>query len=197
MVGTCIEQMTEWVAGERMESHRREGLDDHTAEGDQVPYCQRDSGICFFSLQQLETVTVSECAFSQCENKIDLWPKNRGFPDSSVGKESACNAGDPSSIPGSGRSPGEGIGYPPQYSWASLVAQLIKNPPAMWETWVRSLGWENPLEKGKATHSNILAWRIPWTIQQRTGRDWATFTFMTKINLQKKGIQTSTQCARQ
>ena len=72
MVGTCIEQMTEWVAGERMESHRREGLDDHTAEGDQVPYCQRDSGICFFSLQQLETVTVSECAFSQCENKIDL-----------------------------------------------------------------------------------------------------------------------------
>ena len=70
MVGTCIEQMTEWVAGERMESHRREGLDDHTAEGDQVPYCQRDSGICFFSLQQLETVTVSECAFSQCENNI-------------------------------------------------------------------------------------------------------------------------------
>ena len=54
---------------------------------------------------------------------------------SSVGKESACNAGDPSLIPGSGRSPGEGIGYPLQYSWASLVAQLVKNP-AMWETWV-------------------------------------------------------------
>ena len=57
---------------------------------------------------------------------------------------------------------GEGIGYPFQYSWASLVAQLVKNLPAMWETWVRSLGWENPLEKGKVTHSSILAWRIPW-----------------------------------
>ena len=68
-------------------------------------------------------------------------------------------------IPGSGRSPGEGIGYPLQYSWASLVAQLVKNPPAMSETWVRSLGWENPLEKGKTTHSSILAWRIPWTVQ--------------------------------
>ena len=48
--------------------------------------------------------------------------------------------------------------------WASLVAQLVKNPPAMWETWVRSLGWEGPLEKGKATHSSILAWRIPWAV---------------------------------
>ena len=69
----------------------------------------------------------------------------------------------PGSVPGSGRSPGEGIGYPLQYSWASLVAQLVKNPPAMWETWVQSLGWEDPLEKGMATHSSILAWRIPWT----------------------------------
>ena len=83
------------------------------------------------------------------------------FPDSSVGKESACNAGDPSSIPGSGRSSGEGTGYPLQYSWASLVAQLVKNLPAMWETWVQSLGWEDPLEEGMATHSSILAWRIP------------------------------------
>ena len=88
-----------------------------------------------------------------------------GFPDSSAGKESAYDAGDPSSIPGSGRSAGEGIGSPLQYSWASLVAQLVKNPPAMRETWVRSLGWEDPLEKGKATHSSILAWRIPGTIQ--------------------------------
>ena len=71
----------------------------------------------------------------------------KGFPDSSIGKESACNAGDPSSITGSGRSAGEWIYYPPQYSWASLVVQLIKNPPAMRETWVWSLGWENPLEK--------------------------------------------------
>ena len=68
-----------------------------------------------------------------------------------------------SSIPGLGRSPGEWIGYPLQCSWAPLVAQLVKNPPAMWETWVWSLGWEDPLEKGKATHSSILAWRILWT----------------------------------
>jgi len=86
-----------------------------------------------------------------------------GFPDSSVGKESPCNAGDPGSIPGLRRSPGEGIGYPPQYSWASLMAQLVKNLPAMRETWARSLGWEDSLEKGKATHSSFLAWRIPWT----------------------------------
>ena len=86
------------------------------------------------------------------------------FHDSSVGKESVCNAGDPGTIPGSERSGGEGIGYPLQYSWASLVAQLVKNPPAMLETWVRSLGWEDPLEKGKATHSSIVAWKILWTV---------------------------------
>ena len=77
---------------------------------------------------------------------------------------STCNAGDPGLIPGSGRSAGEGIGYPLQYSSASLVAQLVKNLAAMSETWVRSLGWEDPLEKGKATSSSILAWRIPWTV---------------------------------
>ena len=82
-------------------------------------------------------------------------------PDLSVGKESTCSAGDPSSIPGLGISAGEGIGYPLQYSWTSLVAQLVKNLPAMRETWVWSLGWED-LEKGKAIHSSILAWRIPW-----------------------------------
>ena len=84
-----------------------------------------------------------------------------GFPGSSAGKESACNAGDPGSIPGSGRFPGEGIGHPLQYPWASLVAQIVKNPPAIWDAWVRSLGWEDPLEEGMATHSSILAWRIP------------------------------------
>ena len=75
--------------------------------------------------------------------------KESGFPGNSAGKESACNAGDPSSIPALGRSPGEGIGYPLQDSWASLVAQLVKNLPALRETWVQSLGWEDPLEKGK------------------------------------------------
>ena len=62
------------------------------------------------------------------------------FPGGSAGEESACNAGDPSSIPGAGRSTGEGIGYPLQYSWASLVTHLVENPPAMRETWVLSLG---------------------------------------------------------
>ena len=97
------------------------------------------------------------------------------YPGSSAGKESACNAGDPGLIPGSGSSPGEGIGHPHQYSWASLVA-LVKNPPAMLETWVWSLGWENPLEEGMATYSSILAWRIlmnrggwqasPWSCEE-------------------------------
>ena len=88
----------------------------------------------------------------------------RDFPNSSGGKESNCNAGDPGLIPGSGRSPGEGIVYSLQYPWASLVDQPVKNPPAVRETWVRSLGWEDPLENGKATHSSILSWRVPWTV---------------------------------
>ena len=75
-------------------------------------------------------------------NCIELY---MGFPNSSVGKESTCNSRDRGLIPGSGRSAGEGKGYPLQYSWASLVAQLVKNQPAMRETWVPSLGWENPL----------------------------------------------------
>ena len=68
-------------------------------------------------------------------------------------------------IPGLGRSAREGIGYPCQYSWVSLVAQLVKNLLAIQETWIQSLGCEESLEKEKATHSSILAWRIPWTIQ--------------------------------
>ena len=79
------------------------------------------------------------------------------FPGGSASKESACNAGDPGSIPGSGRSPGEGKGYPFQYSWASLVAQMVKNLPAVQETWVRSLCWEDPLEESMDTHSSFLA----------------------------------------
>ena len=83
-------------------------------------------------------------------------------------------------IPRSGRSPGEELGYPLQYSWASLVAQMVKNPPAMRETWVQSLGWEDPLEEGMTTHSSILAWRIQWSKEpgglqsiglQRAGHD--------------------------
>ena len=77
------------------------------------------------------------------------------MPDSLAGKKSACNAGDPGLIPGLGISPGKGIGYPLQYSWASLVAQLEKNLPAMRDTWVLFLDWEDPVEKGIATHSSI------------------------------------------
>ena len=80
-----------------------------------------------------------------------------GFPGGSADKGSACNAGDPGLIPGSGRFSGDGTGHPLQYSGASLVAQMIKNLPERQETWVRSLGWEDSLEKGKATHSSILA----------------------------------------
>ena len=95
-----------------------------------------------------------------------LW----GFLGGSAGKESACNAGDPGLIPGLGRSPGEGMGYLLQYSWASLVAQTVKNLHALQETWLQSLGWEDPLEEGMATHSSILAWRIPMD----RGAWWAT-----------------------
>ena len=87
-------------------------------------------------------------------------------------KESACIAGAMGFIPELGRSPGEGNSSPLQYYGlensmdcrASLVAQLVKNPPTKWETWVRSLGWEDPPEKGEATHSSILAWTVPWTV---------------------------------
>ena len=103
-----------------------------------------------------------------------------GFPCGSAGKESVCNARDHSSIPGLERSAGKGIGYPLQYSWASLVTQLVKNLPAMQETWIWPLGCKDPLEKGKATHSSILDWRIhglysPWGGKESD--DWATYTF--------------------
>ena len=141
---------------------------------------------------------------------LDLFYKMQGFPGSSVGEDTVCNAGDPGSIPGSGRSSGEGNDNPLQYSclenpwteepgrlqsmrsqeldmtglvglnhqkmqseaimpwptslmWAFLVVQIVKSLPAMWETWIWSLGWEDPPEEGMATHSSILEWRFPWT----------------------------------
>ena len=106
---------------------------------------------------------------SQCTkfiiSKMSLVILSKNMHDLSVGKESTCNAGDHGLIPGSGRSSGEGIGYPLQYSWTSLVAQLLNNLPTMWNTWVQSLGWEEPLEKGKATYPSILAWRILWAVE--------------------------------
>ena len=78
----------------------------------------------------------------------------------------------------------------------SLVAQLVKNPPTMLETWVRSLGWEDPLEKGTATHFSILAWRIPWTVEskglQRVGHYWVTFT-QTIVKYEKKQVWSKDQ----
>ena len=108
---------------------------------------EKESLICCHSCQ----------GFCNCLEK----PVHNHFPDSSVGEESACNAGHPGLIPGWGRSAREGIGYPPHYSWASQVVQLVENLPAMWETWIRSLGWEDSMEKGTAIHSSILDWRIP------------------------------------
>ena len=99
-----------------------------------------------------------------------------GFPDSSVGKESACNAGHPSLIPGSGRSLEERIGCPLHYPRASLVAQLVKNPPAMRETWVQFLGWEDPLEKRKATPSRYSGLEnsmdYPWGPEESDMTEW-------------------------
>ena len=103
-----------------------------------------------------------------------------GFPDGSAGKESTCNVEDLGLIPGLGRSAGVGKGYPLQYTWASLMAQMVKNLPATWETWVRTLGWKNLLEKGMATHSSILAWRIPMD----RGAWWATVHGLAKSWIQ-------------
>ena len=109
-----------------------------------------------------------------------------GFPNSSAGKESTCNAGDPGLIPGLGRSPAEGIGYPLDYSWVSLVAQLVKNPSPTWEIWVRSLCWEDPLEKEKATHS--IFWpgafhRLynPWGCKELGMTEWLSLSVFNKL----------------
>ena len=114
----------------------------------------------------------------------------KGFASSSAGEESVCNAGDPSSIPRSGRSSGEGIGYPFHYFGASLVAQMIKNPPAMQETWVQSLGWEDPLEKGMAYPLSILASCLENSLDrgawQTVRHKCASFTFKVKKKVHNK-----------
>ena len=90
--------------------------------------------------------------FFHLGNGICCWAFSiLSFPGSSIGQESACNAGDPGLIPGSGRSSGEGIGFPLQFSWASLVAQMVKNPPANAGDLDSIPGWKDPLKKGKAT----------------------------------------------
>ena len=105
---------------------------------------------------------------------------HRRFPGSSAGKEFACNAGDPGSISGSGRFPGEGIGYLLQYSWDFQVAQLVKNPPAMRETWVLSLGWEDPLEGYPLQYSgleNSMDYSIVYGVLQTKILEWVAFPF--------------------
>ena len=89
--------------------------------------------------------------------KPQLW----GFPGDQDGKESAYNAENTGLIPGSGDPLKKGEITHSQYSGAFLVAQSVKTPPAVRESWVRSLGWEDPVEEGMATQSSILAWRIP------------------------------------
>ena len=126
-----------------------------------------------------------------CQSQSPIYPSPcfpLGFPGSSAGKESTCNAGDPGSIPGSGRSPGEGIGYLLQYSWEySLVDQTVKTLSAMWETWVQSLGWEDGPGEENGNPLQYSAWRIPWTEEpgrlestgsQRVRHDWVTSTFI-------------------
>ena len=104
----------------------------------QAPETGTKAGVeCLLPLSPREGMGTETSGLQHCER--DFWgfkTQCRGFPGISAGKESACSAGDPGSIPGSGRSAEEEIGYPLQYSWASLAAQLVKNPPAMWETWV-------------------------------------------------------------
>ena len=106
-----------------------------------------------------------------------------GFPHSSVGKESTCNVGDPSSIPGSGRSSGEQISYPLQYSWASLVAQLVKKPPAMRETWVWSLGWEDPRRRERLPTAVFWPREFhglyrPWGCKESDTTEWLSLHFI-------------------
>ena len=104
-------------------------------------------------------------------------------------QESACNAGDPGLIPGLGRSTEEGIGYPLQYSWAFLVAQTVKNPPAMWETWVPSLGWEDPLEKGKDLPTPVFwprefhGFYSPWGHKESKRTDRLSLSLSWKLKL--------------
>ena len=118
----------------------------------------------------------------------DIFTPSCDFPGGSDGKASAYNAGDPGSIPGSGRSSGEGIGYPFQYSWVSLVAQMVKNLLAMQETQVQSLGREDPLEEGVVTHSHFCLEN-----PMDRGAWWTTVHRVAKSQTQLKRLSTHTR----
>ena len=131
-------------------------------------HCQRKTVSKTMAEKYFEKYIIATCttwSYTQKPGDFNIAYKcGQGFPGSSAVKVSFYNAGDPGSIPGSGSSTKEGIGYPLQYSWASLVAQMEKNSRTMQETWVPSLGWEDPLEEGVATHFSTLAWRLSsWT----------------------------------
>ena len=115
------------------------------------------------------------------------------FPGSSAGKESACNAGDPGSTPGSGRSSGDGIGYPLQYSWTSLVVQMVKNPPTMWETWVQSLSGNIPWRRAWQPTLVFLLGESPWTeepggLQSMGSQSW------TLLSTQYNSLRAPSHC---
>ena len=118
-----------------------------------------------------------------------------GLPCGSAGKESTCNAGDLGSIPGSGRSPGEGIGYPLQYSWAPLVAQLVKNLPAMQETWVQSLGWEDPLEKGRLPTPIFWPGDCPWDGKESDTTEQPSLSFL--LASVRQVVDTKEKCLKE
>ena len=148
------------------------------------PWTEEPGGLQSMESQRVRHIWVTKHTAHKVIMKYWLFPVLTivmGFPGGSAGKEPACNAGDPGLIPGSGRSTGEGIGYPLQYTWASLVAQLVTSFPARRETWIQSLCWQDVLEKGKATNCSILIWRVPQTVQsmgsQRVRHDWMTFPF--------------------
>ena len=122
---------------------------------------------------------VRACLFSSSLDMALISSPQRTELSAQLVRNLPAMQGDSGSIPGLGISAGGGIGYPLQYSWTSLVVQLVKNPSVRQETWVQSLGWEDSLEKGKATHSSILAWRIPWSMGSwRVRHDRVTFTFI-------------------
>jgi len=143
-------------------------IQDNRRLGYKKLHCQRKTIYKTMTEKYFEKYIIATCTtWSHTQQPCDFniaYKCGQGFPGSSAVKESFCNAGEPSSIPGSGSSSEEGIGYPLQYSWASLVAQMVRNSPTMQETWVQSLGWEDPLKEGLATHFSILAWRLSsWT----------------------------------
>ena len=138
------------------------GTPSHNIYCSSTPIFQRDINVpkhIYKNVYSRVVHNISQWDSTQCSSKVDFGKYNRSFPDSAAGKESAYPpVMQETLVQFLGQDdPEEGIGYPFQYSWASLVPQMVKNPTAMEETWVWPLGWKDPLEKRKAAHSSILA----------------------------------------